>query len=83
MKYCHGRLSTASQDLKLQLQTLESEGCDKIYFEKFTGTKADRPQFVELLTLLKKGYTLVVTNLDRFARTSEDGVNLIKELLSK
>ena len=83
MKYGYGRVSTASQDLELQLQTLESEGCDKIYSEKFTGTKADRPQFVELLSLLKKGDTLVVTKLDRFARSAEDGVNLIKELLSK
>ncbi|MEK4712874.1 recombinase family protein [Sporosarcina sp. FSL K6-5500] len=83
MKYGYGRVSTASQDLELQLQTLKSEGCDKIYSEKFTGTKADRPQFVELLSLLKKGDTLVVTKLDRFARSAEDGVNLIKELLSK
>ena len=83
MKYGYGRVSTASQDLELQLQTLEIEGCDKIYSEKFTGTKSDRPQFVELLLLLKKGDTLVVTKLDRFARSAEDGVNLIKELLSK
>jgi DNA invertase Pin-like site-specific DNA recombinase len=83
MKYGYGRVSTASQDLELQLQTLESEGCHKIYSEKFTGTKADRPQFVELLSLLKKGDTLVVTKLDRFARSAENGVNLIKELLSK
>ncbi len=83
MKYGYGRVSTASQDLELQLQMLESEGCDKIYSEKFTGTKADRPQFVELLSLLKKGDTLVVTKLDRFARSAEDGVNLIKDLLSK
>jgi DNA invertase Pin-like site-specific DNA recombinase len=62
---------------------LESEGCNKIYSEKFTGTKADRPQFLELLSLLKKGDTLVVTKLDRFARSAENGVNLIKELLSK
>ena len=83
MKYGYGRVSTASQDLGLQMQTLESEGCDKIYSEKITGTKADRPQFVELLSLLKKEDTLVVTKLDRFARSAEDGVNLIKELLSK
>jgi len=83
IKYGYARVSTVSQDLEAQIQTLESEGCDKIYSEKFTGTKADRPQFVELLSLLKKGDTLVVTKLDRFARSAEDGVNLIKELLSK
>ena len=83
IKYGYARVSTVSQDLEAQIQTLESEGCDKIYSEKFTGTKADRPQLVELLSLLKKGDTLVVTKLDRFARSAEDGVNLIKELLSK
>ena len=49
IKYGYARVSTVSQDLEAQIQTLESEGCDKIYSEKFTGTKADRPQFVELL----------------------------------
>ncbi|KAA0941072.1 recombinase family protein [Sporosarcina sp. ANT_H38] len=83
MKYVYCRVSTASQDLDLQLPTLDSEGCDKIYSEKSTGTKAGRPQFVELLPLLKKGDTLVVTKLERFASSTEDGVNLIKELLSK
>ncbi|MET3658054.1 DNA invertase Pin-like site-specific DNA recombinase [Sporosarcina psychrophila] len=77
MKYGYGRVNTVSQDLdlELQLQTLESEGYHKICSEKFTGTKADRPQFVELLSLLEKGDTLVVTKLDRFARSAEDGCN--------
>ena len=83
MKYVYCRVSTASQDLDLQLPTHKKVGCEKIYSEKSTGTKAGIPQFVELLPLLKKGDTLVVTKLDRFARSTEDGVNLIKELLSK
>ena len=43
MKYGYARVSTVGQDLQAQLETLEREGCDKIYSEKFTGTKADRP----------------------------------------
>ena len=81
MKYGYARVSTASQDLEAQLQALEKEGCNKIYSEKFTGTKADRPQFVELLSILEEGDTLMVTKLDRFARTALSGTELIKDLL--
>lgn len=83
MKYGYARVSSVSQDLEAQLQTLEAEGCTKIYSEKFTGTRTDRPEFVELLSILKEGDTLVVTKLDRFARSAEDGFSLTKELLAK
>jgi DNA invertase Pin-like site-specific DNA recombinase len=83
MKYGYARVSTLHQDLEAQLQALEKEGCEKIYSEKFTGTKADRPQFQELLSVLKQGDTLVVTKLDRFARSSEDAIYTIKELFKR
>ena len=80
MKYGYARVSTLHQDLESQLQTLEKENCDKVYSDKFTGTKTDRPHFNELLQVLKEGDTLVVTKLDRFARTTADGINTIKRL---
>ena len=80
MKYGYARVSTLHQDLEAQLQALEKESCDKIYSDKFTGTKTDRPKFNELLQILKEGDTLVVTKLDRFARTTTDGINTIKGL---
>ncbi|WML43130.1 recombinase family protein [Neobacillus sp. PS3-40] len=83
MKYAYARVSTLHQDLEVQLQALEKEGCDKIYSDKFTGTKTDRPQFSILLQELKPGDTLVVTKLDRFARTTADGINTIKGLFEK
>lgn len=83
MKYGYARVSTANQDLGSQLQALEKEGCTKVYSEKFTGTNADRPQFVKLLSILKEGDTLVVTKLDRFARTALSGTGLIKDLLKQ
>ena len=83
MKYGYARVSTLHQDLEAQLQALEKEGCEKIYSEKFTGTKADRPQFQELLSVLKQGDTLVVTKLDRFARSSEDAIHTIKGLFKR
>ena len=83
MKYGYARVSTLHQDLESQLQALEKENCDKIYSDKFTGTKTDRPQFNKVLEELKKGDTLVVTKLDRFARTTADGINTIKELFDR
>jgi DNA invertase Pin-like site-specific DNA recombinase len=83
MKYGYARVSTLHQDLEAQLQALEKEGCEKIYSDKFTGTKTDRPEFNKLLDVLKEGDTLVVTKLDRFARTTADGINTIKSLFEK
>lgn len=83
MKYGYARVSTLSQDLEAQLQTLKKEGCERIYSEKFTGTKADRPQFTSLLECLESGDTLVVTKLDRFARSTSDAIGIVKKLFKK
>ncbi|WP_077308694.1 recombinase family protein [Terribacillus halophilus] len=83
MKYGYARVSTVNQDLAGQIKSLEKEGCEKIYSEKFTGTKADRPQFKELLSVLESGDTLVVTKLDRFARSAGDAIETVKGLFEK
>lgn len=83
MKYGYARVSTMQQDLESQLQTLKRESCDVIYKEKFTGTKKARPEFNKLLEALEHGDTLVITKLDRFARSTTDGINTIKELFEK
>lgn len=83
MKYGYARVSTVSQELEVQLTALENEGCDKIYSEKFTGTKSDRPQLQEVLSILKEGDTLVVTKLDRLARNTVEGIEIVKGLFSK
>ncbi|WP_430789464.1 recombinase family protein [Virgibacillus flavescens] len=82
-RYGYARVSTIHQDLESQIQALENEGCDVIYSEKFTGTKADRPKFNEVLSLLVKGDTLVVTKLDRFARSTVDAIQIVKELFNR
>src|SRR3954462_1758441 len=83
MKHGYARVSTTHQDLEAQLQALEKEGCEIIYKDKFTGTKTDRPEFNKLIEILKEGDTLVVTKLDRFARTTSDGINTVKELFER
>ena len=83
MKYGYARVSTRQQDLEGQLNQLKEENCDKIYSEKITGTKSDRPEFQKLLQTVQSGDTLVVTKLDRFARSTQDALNTIKVLFEK
>lgn len=83
MKYGYARVSTLHQDLESQILSLQKEGCDKIYKDKFTGTKTDRPKFNALLKDLKEGDTLVVTKLDRFARTTTNGIKTVKDLFER
>ena len=79
-KYGYARVSTKGQDLESQIQALESEQVDHIYQEKFTGTKKERPVFTEMLQVLQAGDKVVVTKLDRFARSTIDALTTINEL---
>lgn len=79
-KYGYARVSTKGQDLESQIQALESEQVDHIYQEKFTGTKKERPVFTEMLHVLQAGDKVVVTKLDRFARSTIDALTTINEL---
>ncbi|MEK4031032.1 recombinase family protein [Pseudobacillus sp. FSL P4-0506] len=83
MKYGYARVSTVGQDLQAQLNTLEAEGCNAIYSEKFTGTRTDRPEFQRLLTAIQPGDTLVVTKLDRFARSAIEAIQTVRELFER
>ena len=82
-KYGYARVSTISQDLEVQLNRLKEEGCEKIFSEKFTGTKKDRPEFKKLLEELKEGDTMVITKLDRFARSTVDAIQTVRTLFDK
>lgn len=82
-KYGYARVSGTSQDLEAQIQQLKDAGCTEIYHEKVTGTTSDRTEFKRLLATLKEGDTMVVTKLDRFARSAEDAIRTIRELLER
>ncbi|PLT33285.1 recombinase family protein [Bacillus sp. V5-8f] len=82
MKYGYARVSTVHQDLESQLQALTAEGCEKIYQEKVTGTRMDRLALQKLLSELKEGDTLVVTKLDRLARNTREGIDVIEGLFN-
>lgn len=88
MIYGYARVSTKGQahdgnSLESQTELLKDNGAEKIYQDSFTGTKTDRPAFTELLNELKAGDTLVVTKLDRFARSMTQGSELVNELIEK
>ncbi|EGO8197425.1 recombinase family protein [Enterococcus faecalis] len=79
----YARVSTWGQDLETQIISLEKAGCEKIYTEKYTGTKIERVAFQKLLNELTEGDTLVVTKLDRFARSTIQGIETIKNLFER
>lgn len=88
MIYGYARVSTKGQEtngnsLEYQVSTLKANGCQEIVEESYTGTKADRPKFIELLKKLNDGDTLVVTKLDRFARSTIQGCTIVEELINR
>ena len=83
MKRGYARVSTTGQDLQSQINRLSEEGCKIIYSEKFTGTNTQRTEFQRLLGDLKDGDTLVVTKLDRFARSTRDALDTIENLFNR
>lgn len=88
MIYGYARVSTSGQakngnSLEAQERELYAHGCEEIVKEAYTGTKIERPQFDALLERMQNGDTLVVTKLDRFARTAVDGVQKVESLLQR
>lgn len=88
MIYGYARVSTKGQakdgnSLESQEKTLLEHGASIIYKDSFTGTKRHRPELDKLLSVVKRGDTLVVTKLDRIARSTTHGCELIKSLLEK
>lgn len=88
MIYGYARVSSKGQErygnsLDDQHRKLVEAGCAKIYEDSFTGTKMERPEFSALLSVLQPGDTLVVTKLDRFARTAADGAKIIQSLMNR
>ena len=66
----YARVSSVEQNLDLQLRALEKAGCKKIFREKASGAKRERPQFERMLDQLRAGDTIVVWKLDRLARST-------------
>jgi DNA invertase Pin-like site-specific DNA recombinase len=81
MRYGYARVSTAKQDHAIQVDALKAVGCERIFTEKASGKSTDgRLEFKRLMKTLNPGDTVVVTKLDRLARSSRDLLNILHEL---
>ncbi len=81
MKIGYARVSTHEQNLDLQVIGLEEAGCERIYEEKVSGVKADRPILTNLINQLRPGDVLVIWKLDRLGRSLKNLVNLVQQLM--
>lgn len=83
MKYGYARVSSKTQDYLAQVEALKAAGCEKIFSEKQSGkSRNGRPEFGKLIKALLPGDAVVVTKLDRLARSSRDLHNILHELES-
>jgi DNA invertase Pin-like site-specific DNA recombinase len=78
--YGYARVSTDGQTLAAQDAALHAADCAKVYGEKQSGAKTDRPELAKLLRRLEPGDVLMVTRLDRLARSTRDLLNILHTL---
>jgi DNA invertase Pin-like site-specific DNA recombinase len=78
--YGYARVSTRDQTLASQDAQLHAAGCAKVFAEKVSGAKTDRAELAKLLKRLEPGDVLVVTRLDRLARSTRDLLNILDTL---
>ena len=88
MIYGYARVSTKGQakdgnSLEAQEKALRLAGATEVYSDAFTGTKAHRPELDKLIQVMTEGDTMVVTKLDRIARSATQGIALIQSLLDR
>jgi DNA invertase Pin-like site-specific DNA recombinase len=85
MRCGYGRVSSRGQSLALQEERLRAAGCDPehLYLEKRSGTTTGRPALQQLLTYVRKGDVVLVTRLDRLARSTLDLCTIVRQLEQK
>ena len=88
MIYGYCRVSTRGQakdgnSLEAQEKALQAAGAENVYCDTFTGTKSHRPELDKLLSVIQEGDKLIVTKLDRIARSATQGIDLIQSLLDR
>ena len=76
----YARVSTDGQSLSAQIAQLKAAECDKIFREKISGARADRNQLKRLLKIVERDDLVIVTRLDRLARSTRDLLNILGTL---
>jgi DNA invertase Pin-like site-specific DNA recombinase len=77
----YARVSTYGQTLSAQLDQLRAAGCKQIYREKVTGARADRRELLRLLRAIHPGDVVIVTRIDRLARSTFDLFAIVKQIV--
>lgn len=76
----YARVSTSGQNLDGQCDSLRQAGCDRIYSEKISGAKAQRPELERMLDALREGDTVVITELTRMGRSVKELFSIIERV---
>ena len=79
----YARVSTLEQNLDRQMDNLKEQRCERIFQEKITGTKANRPEYQRMLDSLRIGDTLVVDSFSRLSRSTKDLLEVVEGLTQK
>ncbi|WP_408737414.1 recombinase family protein [Acetobacter senegalensis] len=82
-KIGYARVSTVGQTLDIQVKKLKEFGCVKIYREKASGANAERSQLKKLIASVTEGDIVVVTRIDRLARSTFDLFSIVKDITNK
>lgn len=79
----YARVSTSGQTLAAQIEQLKAAGCTTIFQETASGARTDRPQLRKAIAALPHGGVMMVTRLDRLARSTRDLLNIVDEVKTK
>lgn len=83
MKIGYARVSTQDQNLNRQLDQLKAAGCERIFQEKITGTKKDRPELERMLDQIRTGDVIIICELTRLSRSTKDLFQLVEQIEKK
>lgn len=83
MKIGYARVSSTDQHLDRQIEKLKAEGCEKIFEDKFSGASKERPALRQLMSFIREGDVVLITELDRLGRNSADLTEIMNEIQRK
>ena len=80
MRIGYARVSTQDQNLSRQQDQLRQDGCERIFEEKISGARGDRPELARMLDVLREGDVVVVAELSRLSRSVRDLFDLVEQI---
>jgi DNA invertase Pin-like site-specific DNA recombinase len=78
--YRYARVSTADQDYERQVEELQTAGATKIFTEKESGARAERPQLAKMMAALRPNDLVLITKVDGLGRSTRDLLNLVEDI---